>query len=93
MSKAKGSRAERRAIRLLEAVGYTCVKAAGSLGVFDVVAIGPVDVRCLQVKAGTARLSGVEREALASVPVPANCTREYWRFPDRCRAPIIELIG
>ena len=53
MSKAKGSRAERRAIRILEAAGYTCTKAGGSLGVFDVIAIGPRDIRAIQVKAGT----------------------------------------
>ncbi len=35
MSKAKGSRAERKAIKLLEAGGYTCcTKARGGLGVF-----------------------------------------------------------
>lgn len=90
--KAKGTRAERKAIRLLEAAGYVCTKAGGSLGIFDVIAIGPADVRCLQVKAGTARLSGAEREAIAALSVPANVSREYWRFPDYCRAPLIERL-
>jgi hypothetical protein len=36
MSKRKGSRAELRCIRILEAAGYCCTKAGGSLGVFDV---------------------------------------------------------
>jgi Holliday junction resolvase len=49
--KAKGSRAERRAIRILEAAGYVCTKAGGSLGPSDVIGIGPSDVRCIQVKA------------------------------------------
>ena len=49
MSKAKGSRAERKAIKFLEADGYVCTKAGGSLGVFDVIALGPNAVRCLQV--------------------------------------------
>jgi len=53
MRKAKGSRAERKAIRLLEADGYCCTKGGGSLGVFDIIAIGPADVRAIQVKAGT----------------------------------------
>ena len=90
--KAKGSRAERRAIRILEAAGYVCTKAGGSLGLFDVVAIGPVDVRLLQVKAGQARLSGVEREAIVALRVPPNASREYWRFPDRARTPLIEVL-
>jgi Holliday junction resolvase len=91
--KAKGSRAERRAIRLLKAAGYLCTKAGGSLGLFDVIAIGPHDVRCLQVKSGGAYLSAVDREQIQQLTVPANVTREAWRFPDRCRAPLIERIG
>ena len=74
--KAKGSRAERRAIRLLEAAGYVCTKAGGSLGLFDVIAIGAADVRCIQVKAGTKYLSAVQREQIAVLRVPANVTRE-----------------
>jgi Holliday junction resolvase len=93
MSKRKGSRAELRCIRILEAAGYCCTKAGGSLGVFDVIALGPVNVRAIQVKAGTARLSGLEREAIGQVTVPANCSKEYWRFPDYCREPLIEVLG
>ena len=90
--KAKGARAERRAMKILEAAGYVCTKAGASLGLFDVVAIGPVDVRLLQVKSGTARLSGVEREAIQALKVAPNVSREYWRFPDRCRVPLIEVL-
>jgi Holliday junction resolvase len=93
MSKRKGSRAELRCIRILEAAGYVCTKAGGSLGVFDVVALGSKDVRAIQVKAGTARLSGLEREAIALLTVPPNCSKEYWRFPDRCKHPLIEVLA
>ena len=79
-------------MRILEAAGYLCTKAAASLGLFDVIAIGPNDVRLIQVKAGTKYLSGVEREAIKSLQVPSNVTREAWRFPDRCRAPLIERL-
>jgi Holliday junction resolvase len=89
-TKAKGTRAERRAIAILEAAGYVCTKAGGSLGLFDVVAIGAQDVRCIQVKAGGEYLSGIEREQIEMLTVPANVTRECWRFPNRCRAPLIE---
>jgi Holliday junction resolvase len=91
-AKAKGSRAERRAMRILEAAGYVCTKAGGSLGLFDVIAIGAVDVRLLQIKAGSKYLSAVEREQIAALTVPANVSRESWRFPDRCRQPIIERL-
>jgi Holliday junction resolvase len=90
--KAKGTRAEYRCMRLLESVGYICTRASASLGLFDVVAIGPRDVRCIQVKSGTRRLSALEREQLRAVRVPLNCTKEAWRFPDRCRDPLIEVL-
>src|SRR3989337_2903404 len=91
-AKAKGARAERRAIGMLEAAGYVCTKAGGSLGLFDVVAVGREDVRCIQVKAGGEYLSGMERAEIRALVVPANVTRECWRFPDRCRAPRIERL-
>jgi len=47
-------------------------------------------VRLVQVKAGSTYLSGVEREPITALP--ANVSREYWRFPDRCRAPLIERL-
>jgi hypothetical protein len=68
------------------------MKAGGSLGVFDVIAVGPLDVRCVQVKAGTARLSRAERAAIVALTLAPNVTREYWRFPDYCRAPTIERL-
>jgi Holliday junction resolvase len=92
-AKAKGTRAERRAIRILEAAGYVCTKAGGSLGVFDVIAIGPQDIRCIQVKAGSGNYcSAVEREVMRACIVPAIVSVEIWRFPDRCRAPLIERL-
>ena len=92
MSKRKGSRAELKAIRILEAAGYCCTKAGGSLGIFDVIAIGPQDIRAIQVKCGGARLSPAEREAIGALRVPANVSREYWRFPDYARTPLIEVL-
>lgn len=92
-AKAKGSRAELRAVRILEAAGYSCTKAGGSLGMFDVIAIGPMDVRCLQVKAGDGNYcSKVERELMRECVVPPNVSVEIWRFPDRCREPLIERL-
>ena len=91
-TKRKGTRAEHRAIRLLESAGYCCTRAAGSLGLFDVVAIGPADVKLIQVKSGSASLSATEREAIRALAVPGNTTRECWRFRDRCRAPLIERL-
>lgn len=77
---------------MLRAAGYVCTKAAGSLGLFDVIAIGPTDIRLLQVKAGTPRCSPAERKQLKLTPVPANCSIEVWRFIDRRREPLIEPL-
>ena len=93
MSKRKGSRAELKAIRMLEALGYCCTKAGGSLGVFDVIALGPNDVRCIQVKAGQRPwLSPLEREAIALVKLPANVSKELWKWKDYARMPDVEVL-
>ena len=91
-AKAKGTRAEHRAMRILEAAGYVVTRSSSSLGLFDVIAVGPADIRLVQVKAGTKYLSAVEREAIMELDVPANVSRECWRFPDRCRGPLIERL-
>jgi Archaeal holliday junction resolvase (hjc). len=90
--KAKGARAERRTRVVLQAAGYYCLKAGGSLGIFDLVAIGFGDLRCIQVKAGTQYCSGIEREQIQSLPLPVWATKEIWRWPDRAKEPIIEWI-
>ena len=61
MSK-QGRRAERKAIKLLEAEGYVCTRAGGAWVCSMSSPIGAADVRCVQVKTGTARLSAAERE-------------------------------
>jgi Holliday junction resolvase len=92
VSKRKGSVAERKAIKLLEAEGFVCTKAGGSLGVFDVIALGAESVRCVQVKSGGARLSRGERQAIAALQLAPNVTKEYWSFRDYARAPLIERL-
>ena len=88
----KGSRAEHRCMRILTAAGYLCTRAAASLGMFDVVAIGATDIRLVQVKSGTARLSGLEREQITGLVVPGCVSKEYWRYPPGNRAPVIERL-
>lgn len=78
MSKRKGSYAELKAIEELQGWGYLCLKSGASLGPFDIVAIGENDIRLIQVKYGTARLSRAERKEIEEVKTPNNCTKEYW---------------
>ena len=91
-AKAKGARAEHKAMRILEAAGYSCVRAGGSLGMFDVIAMNEHGYKCLQVKSGGEYCSKIEREIMRECRVPSNCSREIWRFPDRCKAPLIEVL-
>jgi hypothetical protein len=90
--KAKGARAEQKTKKRLVAAGYYCQKAGGSLGMFDLVAIGRLDTRCIQVKAGKQYCSRVEREQIQGIRMPPHHTKEIWRWPDRAKEPIIEWI-
>ena len=79
-------------MRLLAEAGFTCMRAAGSHGMFDVMGLSPTTVVLVQVKSGTARLSGLEREAIVGLAVPGCVSKEYWRFVDGSRSPLIERL-
>jgi len=90
-AKAKGTRAEHRSIRLLEASGYACTRAAASLGVWDIIGVGSTDFALVQVKTrdwpGT-----VETESLKLFPAPANCRKLVHRWRDRQRQPDVKEL-
>ena len=88
----KGRRLEYKTMRVLERAGYETLRTAGSHGLFDVVAFSSVNVRCVQVK-GNNYVSALEREKLELLRLPDNCTKEIWRWPDRAREPIIEVVN
>jgi Holliday junction resolvase len=88
----KGRRGEHRARALLEAAGFTVVRAAASKGPVDLVAFDAVSFRLVSVKSGTKYPSAAEKETLALLPRPANASVEVWRFADRCRHPVIERL-
>lgn len=91
MSKAKGSRNERKAVRVLEAAGYSCTKAGGSLGLFDVIAIRSDSIRLLQVKSNR-NAPPHEREQIELFKVPEHCSKEIWIWYDYKRKPAITEI-
>ena len=91
-AKAKGTRNEHRSIRLLEAAGYACTRAAASLGAFDIIGIGSKDVVLVQVK--TRDWPGaVETETLREFPVPPNARKLVHRWRDRERLPDVKTWG
>lgn len=85
-AKAKGNRNEHKSIRLLERLGYACTRAAASLGVFDIIGVGPADVVLVQVKSnrwpGTAEVETIRR-----FKAPANCRKLIHVWKDRASAP------
>ena len=68
-AKRKGTKNEHRSIRLLEAAGYACTRAAASLGAWDIIGVGSTDFALVQVK--TRDWPGsVETENLKLCPAP-----------------------
>jgi hypothetical protein len=90
-AKAKGNRNEHRSRRLPETAGYCVTRAAGSLGAWDLVAIGSTDVCLVQVKSNRAP-APAEREALALFPCSPNCKRLIHVWHDRQRWPEVREL-
>jgi Holliday junction resolvase len=90
-AKQKGARRERQARTILERAGYYVVKTGGSLGISDLVALGPAGARLVQVKSNE-KPRPVERERLELFPWLPYCSKEVWIFFDRQREPAIEVV-
>src|SRR3990167_1370103 len=59
--KRKGNTKEFKTMDILEAEGYYCMRSSGSHGIWDIIAVGPVGVKLVQVKSNT-RPGGEEME-------------------------------
>lgn len=92
-SKRKGTRLEHKTIQMLKAAGYTCIRSAASLGAFDIIAINPLGIRAIQVKAN-AWPGPVEREGMRNAAryLPPNAFVECWRWNDNARKPLIKSL-
>jgi len=91
-AKRKGTCNEHRSMALLEAAGYSCTRAAASLGAWDIIGIGSADVVLVQVK--TRDWPGAdEMETLTGFRCPANCRRLVHRWRDRQRLPDVREVG
>ena len=89
--KGKETRNEHRSMRVLEAAGYACTRAAASLGVFDIIGVGSTDVVLCQVK--TRDYPGSEEmEALREFRCPSNCRKLVHRWRDRQRLPDVREV-
>mgnify|MGYP001608289870 CR=1 FL=1 len=92
-NKAKGSRCERKIKKLLETTGYFCVKAGGSLGIFDLLCFNKKEMKLIQSKSGKrAWCSPIEREQLELFNAPSFASKELWLWSDREKEPIIKTF-
>jgi len=83
-SRGKERRSLQRAEKILFDQGASAVfRTRGSHGAFDIIAVFPTHVKLIQAKSGQQYVSELEREAMQEIRVPANCSKEIWRFPDR----------
>jgi Holliday junction resolvase len=90
-AKAKGSRNERKTMRLLEAAGYVCMKAGASLGIFDVIGIGSQDFVLVQCKTNRWG-SSAELESIKMFRAPANARKLLHRWDDYARLPKVREL-
>jgi Holliday junction resolvase len=89
--KAKGSRNERRSKAVLEAAGYQCTKAGGSLGAWDVIGIGSADIVLCQVKSRDWP-GKLETEGLKEFSAPPNARKLIHRWRDHQRLPDVREL-
>lgn len=78
----RGAYAERKAKKELEKAGFLVIRAAGSKGPVDLVAISTGEVLAIQVKSHDAPLTSNERDRLHEIAqrTPANTHIEVWTY-------------
>lgn len=89
-----GQRAEWRARDLLKARGHhTVIRAAGSKGPWDLIAVAKDRICFVQVKRGR-KISKAERAELVALKevMPRSCGLEIWTFTPRKRVPSVEVL-
>ena len=79
----RGRSAEYKAVKELQAAGYIVTRAAGSHGLWDVVAVNANGVRMIQVKSDVDENDvrfecKVAKEAMAKIFRPSNVSYEVW---------------
>ena len=90
-AKAKGTRNEHRSMAVLEAAGYRCTRSAASLGEWDIIGVGTLDVVLCQVKSRDWPGS-TERRILEDFRVPPGVRKLLHRWRDRQRLPDVQEL-
>lgn len=82
-----------RAIRLLEAAGYSCAYTARSLSMFDIVAISRKEIRLVRLRSSRCAETAEKSAIQEFTEIPSNASKELWIFYDYARTPIIKPIA
>lgn len=90
--KAKGSRNERRSRDIYLKQGFYVVKAGGSLGMWDIVALGPDGVDLVQVKSNR-NPPRPEMEVLKAFQAFHYCRKVLHVWHDFKREPVETVIA
>lgn len=91
-TKGKGWRSEHKTMKLLEAIGFDCIRAGASLGRFDIIAWNKKEIKFIQVKTNN-NPPKEEMEALQEYSnLPENAVKELWVWYDRERKPRIKVL-
>jgi Holliday junction resolvase len=88
---AKGRRNEHKSIKLLESLGYSCIRSAASKGAFDIVALSSMEVLLIQVKSNSWP-SSLEVEAMRLLPTPTNSRKLIHQWKDGCSLPLVKEL-
>jgi len=83
----KGRTREYYVMQDLEGAGYQCLRTAGSHGMWDVIAIGPHDIRLIQVKLNC-KPSPAELQAIRAFRVIPGILKQLWIFKSGQKKPI-----
>jgi Holliday junction resolvase len=89
--KSKGRRREWQTVELLQDQGYVCTRAAGSKGLFDVIAINGIECLLIQCKSNRWP-SKKELAAIRAVSTPGNCRKLIHRWVDGRTQPDVKEI-
>lgn len=90
-AKRKGTRNEHKSMKFLEAAGYSCTRAAASLGVFDIIAISRKEILLVQTKSNR-WANSKEIEAMRKFPAPKNAKKLIHRWRDRAGFPDVREV-
>lgn len=90
----RGRDTEYKCIDTLEKAGYVAFRTAGSHGVFDVIGINALGVRCIQCKREQEKSGSyeIDREKILTVNLPPNCTGELWVWRDKFGWVLQEVV-